>query len=63
MIRKGVPILNLFFLSPALQPGLTPYVRNESDSRNFIGRLRVFMRFVAEVGIEPIALGSTPNCL
>jgi hypothetical protein len=59
MMRKGAPILNLFFHSPTVQPGLTPFVRNQSDVREFLGRLRMFLRFSADAGIEPVGLSRT----
>jgi len=61
MIRKGAQVLNLFFHSPTLQPGLTPFVRNEADRLEFMGRIKIFLRFAADAGFEPIALGSTPS--
>lgn len=61
MMQRGAQVLNLFFHSPTLQPGLTPFVRNESDTREFMERIKVFLRFAADAGIEPIALGRTPG--
>lgn len=61
MMQRGAQVLNLFFHSPTLQPGLTPFVRNESDAEEFMERIKTFLRFAADAGVEPIALGSTPR--
>ncbi|THJ19414.1 MAG: hypothetical protein CAF45_016125 [Nitrospira sp. CG24E] len=61
MAQKGAQVLNLFFHSPTLQPGLTPFVRNESDKREFMERIRMFLRFAVDAGFESIALGSAPS--
>jgi hypothetical protein len=61
MMQRGAEVLNLFFHSPTLQPGLTPFVRNESETREFMARIKMFLRFTADAGVEPIALGSTPS--
>jgi hypothetical protein len=59
MMEKGAPILNLFFHSPTMQPGLTPFVRKQSDVKGFLDRLRMFLKFSADVGIEPVGLSRT----
>ena len=59
MMKKGAPILNLFFHSPTVLPGLTPFVRNQSDVRGFLDRLRMFLRFSTDAGIEPVGLSRT----
>lgn len=35
LIEEGVPVLNFSFHSPTLEPGHTPYVRNEGDRTAF----------------------------
>lgn len=56
LIKKRVPILNLFFHSSTLEPGKTPFVRNEADRQEFISRIRMFLEFAEEAGIESIRL-------
>lgn len=56
LMLTGSPIINLFFHSPSLQPGLTPYVRTPSDRQTFFNRLSEFLSFAKESGIKPIAL-------
>lgn len=55
-IKKGAPLINLFFHSPTLQPGLTPYVQNATDKQEFMNRMRKFLEFTREAGIESICL-------
>ena len=61
MMQKGAQVLNLFFHSPTLQPGLTPFVKTESERRDFMERLRIFLRFAIDTGFDPISLGRTPQ--
>jgi hypothetical protein len=56
LLRQGQPVINLFFHSTTLQPGLTPYVGTEADKQVFLSRLHAFLAFVREQGIEPITL-------
>ena len=64
--RTGVPVVNLFFHSPTLQPGLTPYVRTPSDREEFFTRIEEFLSFARESGIRPIPLSEAwkevPRC-
>jgi hypothetical protein len=61
MRRKGARVLNLFFHSPTLLPGLTPFVKSKPEADEFLERIRKFLRFAIEAGVEPIALGDTPQ--
>jgi len=56
LMEKKVPLIILFFHSPSLQPGLTPFVRTKADKREFMGRLEKFFLFTKRVGIESIKL-------
>lgn len=59
LIQKNQPVINLFFHSPTLQTGLTPYARTEADRLEFLSRLKEFLLFSREAGIEPIRLSET----
>ena len=65
-IKRKAPLINLFFHSPTLQPGLTPYVRSEADQREFMAKLKTFLAFAKEAGIESIRLSDAvavvPSC-
>jgi hypothetical protein len=55
-MKKQAPLINLFFHSPTLQAGLTPYVQTETDKQEFLARIRSFLAFTKEAGIESIRL-------
>lgn len=65
-LKKKAPLINLFFHSPTLQPGLTPYVQTEADQREFLAKVRTFLIFAQEAGIESIRLSDAvkeaPGC-
>jgi len=42
LMEKKTPLINIFFHSPSLQPGLTPFVRTKADKREFMGGLEKF---------------------
>ena len=45
MISSGYDILNLFFHSPSLQAGLSPFVCTKKDEGRFLNRIRKFLSF------------------
>ncbi|MBI3805589.1 MAG: polysaccharide deacetylase family protein [Nitrospirae bacterium] len=65
-LKKKAPLINLYFHSPTLQPGLTSYVQTEGDKQAFIEKLRMFFSFTKEAGIESIRLSDAvsvvPSC-
>jgi len=57
LYRSGAQIFSLAFHSPSLEPGNTPYVRNERDLARLLGWLRQYFDFFfGEIGGE----SSTP---
>jgi len=63
MRRNDYPILNLVCHSPALKAGLTPFTRTEDDEERLCQRLREFLVFARDTGIEPIRLSEVQNLL
>jgi hypothetical protein len=61
LLQKRFPLINLFFHSPTLCPGLSPFVKTEADQREFMARLRRFLVFAKEAGIESIRLSDAPK--
>ncbi|MHB8481171.1 MAG: polysaccharide deacetylase family protein [Nitrospiria bacterium] len=59
LIQRKAPLINLFFHSPALQPGLTPYVRNQEEKLRFIKTIEKFLAYTTEVGIQSILLSES----
>ena len=61
MLANGYPLINLFFHSPALKRGLTPFVRSKDDEAQFMRRLREFLIFAQGAGIRSITLSEALN--
>lgn len=56
-IRKNnYPFINLFFHSTSLKAGLSCYVRTKEDEQRFLQRIREFLAFTREEGIESVKL-------
>jgi len=49
-------VINLFFHSPSLKPGLSPFVKTEKAHRMFIENIRDYLTFVKKVEIESVRL-------
>ena len=47
LLRKGHRVFNFTYHSPSLLPGNTPYVKNELDLREFLGRIEQYLEFFA----------------
>ncbi len=56
LIKRNVPVINLWFHSTSLKPGLTPFVKTEVDRKEFIKRIKAFLIFTKERDIESITL-------
>ena len=55
-MREGCSLVNLFFHTPSLEVGCTPFVRTAEDKRRLIATLRAVLAFCRNVGITPIPL-------
>lgn len=56
-LEEGLPLLVMSFHSPSLDPGHTPYVRNEDDLDRFYDWWRAVLSHCARRGIGPTDLG------
>ncbi|MBY0398860.1 polysaccharide deacetylase family protein [Myxococcota bacterium] len=56
MKARGAGVVNLMFHSVTLQPGLSPFVRSESDATAFAERLRGYFAYCRGEGIESTRL-------
>jgi hypothetical protein len=45
LLRRGNQVFSFSFHSPSLQPGCTPYVRNEADLKKFLGTCSEYFQF------------------
>ena len=56
MIRKGFRLVNMFFHSTSLLAGLGPFVKNAEEEKQFLERIRKFLRFTRECDFESMPL-------
>jgi len=56
MIKNNYKVINMFFHSPSLKAGLTPFVKTKDDERRFLQQIREVLSFAQDEGIEPIKL-------
>jgi hypothetical protein len=61
MLKHNYSCLNMVFHSPSLQYGLTPFVQTKDDEERFLDRIKAFLSFIRQVGIEPIKLSDITN--
>ncbi|MBV2150674.1 polysaccharide deacetylase family protein [Sphingobium sp. AS12] len=63
LIEEGVPVLNFSFHSPTLEPGHTPYVRNEADRTAFYGWWDAVLAHLAKRGVGAASLDQFLNAI
>lgn len=63
MMANDYEVINLFFHSPSLKCGLSPFVRTKDDEREFLLRIREFLTFAQDKGIGSIKLSDVPSAL
>lgn len=56
LMKNGYPLINMFFHSPSLKCGLTPFVSTPADESRFRKDIADFLAFAAKAGIESITL-------
>jgi hypothetical protein len=56
LIKKNNPFINMVFHSSSLTCGLNPFVRTKAEERIFVRKLRDFILFAKERGLESITL-------
>ncbi len=59
LIYRQVPMINLWFHSTSLKPGLTSFVKTEGDQRKFMEKIKTFLIFAQKKGIESITLSAS----
>lgn len=54
LLRQGHRVFSFTYHSPSLAPGNTPYVRNETELRDFLRRIEQYLEFfTGEIGGRP----------
>ena len=63
LMKNNYQVLNMFFHSPSLRSGLTPFVRTPADEKQFLKTIREFLVYARDSGIESIKLSESPLIL
>lgn len=63
LMKNKYAILNLFFHTPSLQAGLTPFVRTSADKKQFMKTLRSFLVYARNSAAESITLSQAAQYL
>jgi len=63
LMKKEYEIINMFFHSTTLTAGLNQFVKTENDEKQFMQRIKEFLVFAKDNGIESIKLSETANLL
>jgi hypothetical protein len=56
MMANEYKLINLFFHSPSLKYGLSPFVQTKDDEVNFLQRIREFLIFAREASVRSMTL-------
>jgi hypothetical protein len=59
---RGTRVLNLFFHSPTLLEGCSPFARTPGDVEAFITRIDSFLRFAIAAGFKPVTTSELTAC-
>ncbi len=62
MMECGYEVLNVFFHSPSLVAGLSPFVQTKEDERRLFDTLRGFLSYTEALGIESATLTEAALC-
>ena len=63
LMRKNYPLINMHFHSTSLEPGLTQFVRDESEQNRLLDLIRQYLSFVRDKGIGSITLSESVRYL
>jgi len=61
MIRNKFKVINMSFHSPSLMHGLTPFVNTKDEEKRFFARIKEFLIYAKDTGIESIKLSDSLN--
>ena len=59
MATNGSELINMYFHSNSLKHGLTPFVRTASDEEKFFERIREYLAFSVDYGVQSIKLSDS----
>jgi hypothetical protein len=58
--ERGVPIINMFFHSPSLLEGCSPYVASSDQLKAFMDRVAGFLAFARSTGMRAVTMSELP---
>jgi hypothetical protein len=61
--RKNVGIINMFFHSQSLYPGLSPFVADELEREYFLCKIEYFLMVMNEMGVKSISLSDAAKII
>jgi hypothetical protein len=56
LLDRGTKVINMFFHSPSLLEGCTPFVKTPADVERFIASIDTFLEFASEAGLRSVTL-------
>jgi len=64
LLRRGIKVLNVFFHSNSLIPGMTPFIRTSSDVEEFHKKLAAYFKNLLTLAdIKPIGLSQVKRLI
>jgi hypothetical protein len=59
--KRGAEVINVFFHSPSLLEGCSPFVNTTADLRAFLDRIDGFLAFAQSAGLRPVTMSELPK--
>jgi hypothetical protein len=56
LMKRGTKVINMFFHSPSLLEGCSPFVRTEADVTGFLARIDQFLEFAQSAGLRSVTM-------
>lgn len=56
LAERGARVINMFFHSPSLLEGCTPFVRTPADAEAFVARIDRFLVLAQQAGFKPVTI-------
>jgi hypothetical protein len=60
LVARGTAVINMFFHSPSLLEGCSPYVRTAADLTALLARIDEFLAFVQKAGLRTVTMSELP---
>jgi len=56
LLHRGARVMNMFFHSPTLLEGRSPFTKTASDVAAFVARIDAFLAFAQSAGLRPVTM-------